>query len=79
MTDGKFLYLESHCHSPYPCTRHPRLDQLKRSCGPMESKVFISHASKDKPIADANCEQLELEGIECWIAPRDLEAGSDWT
>jgi TolB-like protein/Tfp pilus assembly protein PilF len=45
----------------------------------MESKVFISHASKDKPIADAICEQLESEGIKCWIAPRDIEAGSDWT
>ncbi|HEX3445069.1 MAG TPA: TIR domain-containing protein [Chthoniobacterales bacterium] len=45
----------------------------------MESKVFISHASKDKPIADAICEQLESEGIKCWIAPRDVEAGSDWT
>jgi serine/threonine-protein kinase len=45
----------------------------------MESEVFISHASKDKPIADAICEQLESEGIKCWIAPRDIEAGSDWT
>jgi TolB-like protein/Tfp pilus assembly protein PilF len=56
-----------------------RLNQLKRSSGPMESKVFISHASKDKPIAEAICEQLESEGIKCWIAPRDIEAGSDWT
>lgn len=45
----------------------------------MESKVFISHASKDKPIADAICEQLESEDIKCWIAPRDIDAGSDWT
>lgn len=45
----------------------------------MESKVFISHASKDKPIADAICQQLESEGIKCWIAPRDIEVGSDWT
>jgi len=45
----------------------------------MDSKVFISHASKDKPIADAICERLESEKIKCWIAPRDIEAGSDWT
>jgi TolB-like protein/Tfp pilus assembly protein PilF len=45
----------------------------------MESKVFISHSSNDKPIADAICDQLESEGIKCWIAPRDIEAGSDWT
>jgi TolB-like protein/Flp pilus assembly protein TadD len=45
----------------------------------MDSRVFISHASKDKPIADAICEQLESAGIKCWIAPRDIEPGSDWT
>ena len=45
----------------------------------MESKVFISHSSKDKAIADQICQHLESDGIKCWIAPRDLKAGSDWT
>jgi len=45
----------------------------------MESKVFISHASKDKATADAVCQQLEFAGIKCWVAPRDIKAGSDWT
>jgi TolB-like protein/Flp pilus assembly protein TadD len=45
----------------------------------MESKVFISHSSKDKAIADAICTQLESTGIKCWIAPRDIDAGSEWT
>jgi len=45
----------------------------------MESKVFISHASKDKATADAVCQQLESARIKCWIAPRDIKAGSDWT
>jgi TolB-like protein/Flp pilus assembly protein TadD len=45
----------------------------------MESKVFISHSSKDRAIADVICKQLEFAGIKCWIAPRDIEAGSDWT
>jgi len=35
------------------------------------SKVFISHSSKDRPIADAICNHLESAGIRCWIAPRD--------
>jgi TolB-like protein len=48
-------------------------------CARMESKVFISHASKDKATADAVCQQLESAGIKCWIAPRDIKAGSDWT
>jgi hypothetical protein len=37
--------------------------------------VFISHSSKDKPIADAVCARLESRGIRCWIAPRDVEPG----
>jgi TolB-like protein len=45
----------------------------------MESKVFISHSSKDKAIADQICQHLESDGIKCWIAPRDLKPGSDWT
>jgi TolB-like protein/Flp pilus assembly protein TadD len=45
----------------------------------MQPKVFISHSTKDKAIADAICHQLESEGIKCWIAPRDIEPGSKWT
>jgi hypothetical protein len=45
----------------------------------MESKVFISHSSNDRAIADVICKRLESAGIKCWIAPRDIEAGSDWT
>jgi hypothetical protein len=41
--------------------------------------VFISHSSKDNSIADAICNQLESAGIPCWIAPRDIKVGSDWT
>lgn len=32
----------------------------------------------DKPVADAVCVALEAAGIGCWIAPRDIRAGSDW-
>ncbi len=56
-----------------------RGNRLKRSCRSMESKVFISHSSKDKAIADQICQHLESNGIKCWIAPRDLKPGSDWT
>ena len=45
----------------------------------MPSSVFISHSSKDKATADAICQRLEAAGIKCWIAPRDIEVGSDWT
>lgn len=41
--------------------------------------VFISHSSKDKEIANLICEALESNGIKCWIAPRDIEPGADWS
>lgn len=41
--------------------------------------VFISHSTKDKEIADLICDTLESNGIKCWIAPRDIEPGADWS
>ena len=45
----------------------------------MAHDVFISHASKDNRIADAICGQLESSGLKCWIAPRNISKGEDWT
>jgi protein-histidine pros-kinase len=45
----------------------------------MSVDVFISHSNQDKNIAEAICHQLETNGIRCWIAPRDIEFGADWT
>ncbi len=36
----------------------------------MAHDVFISYSSKDKPIADAVCANIEAAGIRCWVAPR---------
>ena len=44
----------------------------------MAHDVFISYSSKDKPIADAVCANLEAAGLRCWIAPRDIAPGEDW-
>ena len=38
--------------------------------------VFISYASRDAAVANALVEALELCGLRCWIAPRDVIAGS---
>ncbi len=43
----------------------------------MDGLVFISHSSKDKPVADAICHYLEAKGLRCWIAPRDIKS-TDW-
>ena len=44
----------------------------------MAFDVFISHASKDKIVANAACARLESAGIRCWIAPRDIVPGTSY-
>jgi hypothetical protein len=41
--------------------------------------VFISYSNVDKLAADAACAMLEAAGIRCWIAPRNLSPGTDWS
>jgi hypothetical protein len=45
----------------------------------MNHDVFISHAHKDKSIADAISAKLESAGLRCWITPRDVSPHEDWT
>jgi TIR domain len=40
--------------------------------------VFISYTSEDKAAADRLCEGLESQNIACWIAPRNIPAGTEW-
>lgn len=44
----------------------------------MTHDVFISYSSKNKTAADAICHVLEENGIKCWMAPRDIPAGSEY-
>ncbi len=44
----------------------------------MSHDVFISYSSADRLVAASVCEDLEREGIRCWIAPRDIPAGKDY-
>ncbi|MFO0814710.1 MAG: SUMF1/EgtB/PvdO family nonheme iron enzyme [Gemmatales bacterium] len=44
----------------------------------MAHDVFISYSSADKSVADAVCAALEQQKIRCWIAPRDVLAGTTW-
>ena len=44
----------------------------------MTHEVFICHASRDKPVAEAVCATLESRHIRCWIAPRDVLPGTEW-
>jgi len=37
--------------------------------------VFISYSSEDTNLATSICAALEVDGIRCWIAPRDVQGG----
>ncbi len=44
----------------------------------MAQQVFISYASSDKAMAERVCGALENAGISCWMAPRNIEPGTDF-
>lgn len=45
----------------------------------MEKKIFISYSSKDVTIANQMVAYLEDNGCVCWIAPRNITSGQDYT
>ena len=45
----------------------------------MQSPVFISYSSKDVNLANKIVEYLEGQGYPCWIAPRNITSGHDYT
>ena len=53
----------------------PRVAAATAPAG-MPPAVFISYASQDVAVANAIVKALELCGLRCWIAPRDVIAGS---
>jgi hypothetical protein len=42
-------------------------------------RVFLSHASENADRAGEVCAHLERVGLRCWIAPRDIRPGRDWS
>ncbi len=44
----------------------------------MAHDVFVSYATEDAEAASRVCAMLEADGIRCWIAPRDVKAGTDY-
>ena len=42
-------------------------------------ELFISHSNKDKALAEELCAELELRGFQCWIAPRNIEPGAEYS
>ena len=60
--------------------RIPRLSRTlyKREAYFLAHDVFISYSKFDKVIATALCSGLEANRVRCWIAPRDVLAGSEY-
>lgn len=44
----------------------------------MQHSVFISYSSREADVAIKVCEYLENNGIICWMAPRNVIAGSNY-
>lgn len=44
----------------------------------MARAVFVSYSQPDRAPALGIVTHLEARGIDCWVAPRDVEPGSDW-
>ena len=40
--------------------------------------LFVSYSSLDKPAADSIVAALEADGIDCWMAPRNILPGEKW-
>src|ERR1035437_1632402 len=45
---------------------------------PTRQPVFISYSGEDRSVAEKVCRLLELNDIDCWIAPRNIRAGGDY-
>jgi tetratricopeptide (TPR) repeat protein len=46
--------------------------------GALPDRIFLSHGSEDSHTAQRILGFLESNGVECWIAPRDIPPGTDW-
>ena len=73
---------ESLSHRPVPPQLTPTAAPLVAGSTvpvPPPVQVFLSHSSTDKAVADALVSALEGAGMRCWIAPRDIPPGVDWS
>src|SRR5579864_1396418 len=44
----------------------------------MAAIVFLSHASKDRKVAETICQAVESRGVQCWMANRDVHPGENF-
>jgi hypothetical protein len=56
-----------------------QLERLGAMPARRQKRVFVSHASKDRIIADAIVRSLKTRGISSWYSPEDLQAMDRWS
>jgi hypothetical protein len=44
----------------------------------MAHDIFLSYRSEDKAEVDRLCAALESRGVQCWVAPRNIPAATEW-
>jgi TIR domain-containing protein len=44
----------------------------------MSRSVFVSYSQADQPTASGIVAHLESHGLQCWVAPRDVQPGREW-
>jgi TPR repeat protein len=44
----------------------------------MAATVFLSHASKDRKMAETICQAVESRGVQCWMSNRDVHPGENF-
>ena len=74
----KFRVGDEFVGKPVAC---PACNREAIATGPMVPPfdAFVSYSSKDKAMADAVVATLEADGIRCWVAPRDIVPGKEWS
>ena len=62
----------------FPCNCRTRFNKTVGAGERNTMHTFISYSSKDGDMAQIICDQLEARDVKCWMAPRDIPAGSDF-
>src|SRR5271168_2217240 len=44
----------------------------------VDGRLFVSYASQDAAVANSIVDSLERQGLQCWIAPRDVKPGAQY-
>ena len=67
------------CRAPAHIAIFEAVSVIRRGVAVRGTRAFISYSNLDRTVADAAVAVLESRGVRCWIAPRDVTPGLDWS